>query len=1199
MIKTMNNKLTKKELKRNVITVFDTLIFIVMLVYSSCSNTAQQDISLSEIPDVITQDPEQNQEKGVATVRMFIPDYYALAEQYADRAIAPQTKTVRLSYRINDSWIGINSIDLSTASKTSVENAPEGFPGSVYTFTFSGVPVGTYNINDLKIELLDITGNTITSGTNTTSVTITKGGSASTTFYTIPVSNEPSVGNLAAGEMKFSLEYLYTDIKYKVSMKTSGDYPDIVLFSNDGKIMNYYVIDSAEDEVQIEVPVSGQYYIGVWADDGNKIGRYEYSLGKIEFITKQLYGGIHYSIDLISSGSYPDVVLFKEGELIHYYTISNEEEAHITLTVQDSGSYTFVIYGNETDNYNLMIDDLKLYDANLVQGINYDIKITTTEDYPDLALIKFSSYGAEGELLDYQLVNYWSIADEEGCSRSISVDESGLYAFALIGMKLDKYSLQFDLSKGTQLQGVLTGDKLTWTKAKSPYIVKGNLLVESGSELSIEPGVIVQFTGRYYIRIDGSINAIGSNNEPIIFARTGDNLNSWSGITINGDSNLLTENNEYKAGNILRNCMFVGASYPLYLNTSVYIDSCSFTGNGGYIYARNNSFIRNCTIENGLYLENFYGTVTKNNIHGCVTIGQFNGNIINNVIYNGITCNCEYWDLYGTIINNAINGNIEMGGNTTFKNNTFSAACIYLYEFSGLFTSNIINNCPLSLYSIGGKFTGNNFLNYNGIIFDASRSGSGIYDFTGNYWGESQTSELNELGNKANISFLNDYYDNFEWTKIDYSNWATEPIEGVGYLGDGFIAFDYTINGYNYENGGYYPESTSPELSIAITSQYHANDISSVRVAQSLAALKTADWSSYNSSQSFTVDKTKLSDGLATIYVQLKDSEGYISSPVMHKVPFDNPVVTLSITDGSTYSTATSSIILNYGATDKGNLIQYELYLDGQIISREESYNEDWGNYGWGSSYSNSYTLGLAYMAAGEHTIKATFWDYARNSTTKTVTFTINRNVNTNAFSSGFDSTTGQLLKDSKTIYLWHFDENGNEAGNNSSANIGSYNLGTGSLGGYASYAYTSGSIDVPLESAFTIEYWHKGNDYIQICKGNVFNCYFTELGFTNYCSYYKNSSGSISDNIFSCYPISDDNWHFYTFVQSKSYVAVYCDGVLFNYTAGLSDTLNTNDNKLYINANNIDELRISNVARSPDEIVAYYNAAKSHIVSE
>lgn len=1013
-------------MKKNINRFLIGLIIASASFFSCSNNTSNNDVPMQELPFV-------ESEKSITTVRMFIPDYYAMAEQKSSRVIAPQSVSVRLSYKVMNNngarWIGVDIVDLATAEKTAVEQAPENFTGSVYTLSFKGLPVGSYDAGSLMIELLNVSGESITSGTNALAISATKEKSDDIVFYTLPLSTGANTGNLAAGEMKFSRAVLVAGVEYPIVITSSGDYPDLVLFSSDGKLSSYYAIDAeSEANVTLSVNKTDVYYLGLWADDGNNI---------------------------------------------------------------------------------------------------------------------------------------------------------------------EQYSISFDFGKGTQVSGVLTGENLTWTKANSPYIVNGNLLVESGNELTIESGVIVQFSGSYYIRIDGSINAIGSNDEPIIFARTGDNLNSWSGITINGGSNLVTENNEYKAGNILKNCMFVGASSPLSLNSSVYIDSCSFT-NGGSIYAKNNSVVRNSTIENGLYVGNFNGIITNNNIYGGVKIGEFIGTIINNTIYGGINCYCEYWECYGTIINNAINGNIDIGGNTTFSNNTFLDGNINLYYYNGLFTLNMINNCPLSMYSFSGKLTGNNFLNYNGIIFDTSNSSSSTYDFTGNYWGESQTSELNELGNKANISFFNDYYDNFEWTKIDYSNWATEPIESAGYLGDSFIAFDYTINGYNYDNGGYYPESNSPSLAIAITPQYHVNDISFVRIAQSLATLKTTEWSTYNASQSFAVDKTKLVNGVATIYLQLKDSKGNISSPVTHEVPFDNPVITFSVTDGSTYSTATSSIVLNYGASDKCNLTQYELYLDGQIISRDETYDDGCGNYGWGSSYSNSYTLGLAYMSTGEHTIKVTFWDSAGNSTTKTVTFTINRNVNTNAFSSGFDSTTGQLLKDSKTVYLWHFDENGNEADNNNFANIGSYDLGTGCLGGYASSAYTSGSIDVSIESAFTIEYWHKGNDSLVISKDSVFASYSSSC-----YSFYKNASGSVNNNNFNWYPISEYDWHFYSFVYNGIYTAVYRDGVLLCYKDGLSQTLNTNDNKLYIKALCIDELRISNVARSADEIAAYYNAAKSHIVSE
>lgn len=970
-----------KRLIRNILNI--TMLCSLGMVIS-CSNDTEEPNITNETPIVV------NQEEGTATVRMFVPDYYALAEQGTNRAIAPQTTTARLSYNVNGSWVGINSINLSDATKTAVENAPDGFSGSVYTCTFSGVPVGTYNAGNLQIELMDASGNAITSGTNTTSATIAKGSSASTTFYTIPVSTDANTGNLKAGEMRFSRAALVSGVDYPITITSSGDYPDLVLFSSDGKLSKYYAIDSeSAASITLAVDTTDVYYLGLWADDGKDIAR---------------------------------------------------------------------------------------------------------------------------------------------------------------------YTLSFDFGSGTQVSGVLTGDALTWTKAKSPYIVNGNLLVREGSELTIEPGVIVQFTGNYYLKVNGVISAIGSKSAPIIFVQSGDNLGSWSGISIDSTTSLnITDKYTYASGNILKNCMVIGANTPLTLNSAAYVDSCTFTGNSNYVCIHSNSLLINNTLDSGVYIHENASKLVNNNIKVHV----------------------EIWY-----------------GNSTFENNTISNATIQFYDLYGStqFVANTLNACSIFVRTPDtyAKFTGNNFIGYNDTILNVSNNSYAerkSFNFTGNYWGEAQTAELNKLRDDTDISFFNDYYDNFEWTEIDYSNWATSPIEGAGYLGDGFIAFDYTINGYNYDNGGYYPESTSPELSIAIAPQYHANSIASVRITQSLSALKETSWSSYSANKTFTVDKTALTNGVATIYVQLKDNKGNLSSPVMHEVPFDSPVVTLSIEDGTTYSAATSSVKLNYDATDNGNLTQYELYLDGEKVSTGED------SYGWGKSNSLSYTLGLAYMSSGSHTITITYWDVARNSTTKTVNFTINRTVNTSAFLTSFDSESGQLLKDSNTVYLWHFDEDGTEASGNENATLSSYTAGIGGLGGYASYSYTNDSISLPLETAFTVEYWRKGSSDFDVSKSNSFNLYST-CGYI----YYKTPSGSVNDNYINNYCASDENWHFYSFVYNGNYLAIYRDGELLRYQDGLSQTLNTNDNKLYISAYNIDELRISKVARSADEIAAYYNAAKDKL---
>ena len=76
---------------------------------------------------------------------------------------------------------------------------------------------------------------------------------------------------------------------------------------------------------------------------------------------------------------------------------------------------------------------------------------------------------------------------------------------------------------------------------------------------------------------------------------------------------------------------------------------------------------------------------------------------------------------------------------------------------------------------------------------------------------------MNLKGNKSNISFITDYYDDFNKAVVDYSNWLTVSNEYAGYKGDGFIAFDYTVNGYDFNESGYYPETQEAELTIGIT----------------------------------------------------------------------------------------------------------------------------------------------------------------------------------------------------------------------------------------------------------------------------------------------------------------------------------------------------------------------------------------------
>ena len=57
----------------------------------------------------------------------------------------------------------------------------------------------------------------------------------------------------------------------------------------------------------------------------------------------------------------------------------------------------------------------------------------------------------------------------------------------------------------------------TWTKTGSPYLVGGDITLQSGSTLVIEAGVTVQFQGYFEFRINGEIQAVGKPGAMILF----------------------------------------------------------------------------------------------------------------------------------------------------------------------------------------------------------------------------------------------------------------------------------------------------------------------------------------------------------------------------------------------------------------------------------------------------------------------------------------------------------------------------------------------------------------------------------------------------------------------------------------------------------------------------------------------------------
>ncbi len=64
----------------------------------------------------------------------------------------------------------------------------------------------------------------------------------------------------------------------------------------------------------------------------------------------------------------------------------------------------------------------------------------------------------------------------------------------------------------------------TWTAAGSPYRVEGDISVDYGDSLVIEPGVVVDFEGHHRMYVDGVLHAVGAPGDSIRFTRVTNDL---------------------------------------------------------------------------------------------------------------------------------------------------------------------------------------------------------------------------------------------------------------------------------------------------------------------------------------------------------------------------------------------------------------------------------------------------------------------------------------------------------------------------------------------------------------------------------------------------------------------------------------------------------------------------------------------------
>jgi parallel beta-helix repeat protein len=276
----------------------------------------------------------------------------------------------------------------------------------------------------------------------------------------------------------------------------------------------------------------------------------------------------------------------------------------------------------------------------------------------------------------------------------------------------------------------------TWEAVGSPYLIEGEITVQSSDSLVIEPGVDVIFQGHYKLIVNGWLLAEGTETDSILFAAS-DTSEGWHGIRLmdaTGESILMycIIKNGYATG--LEPDNNGGGIYcvnsPLNVGYSMIAENRALSQFGGGIYMENcsnNHFFNNVVqynvadhgagiiwwCEDGLIENNdiSYNHAVSQRASGLSIIGS---PIIRNNIINWNTMNF----VGGGCIDMAYSSNPLMSGNQVCNNNQ-GAITALVGSSPELVNNTICNNgaFALEVWNNSHQFGRNNIIYGNGDPF--------------------------------------------------------------------------------------------------------------------------------------------------------------------------------------------------------------------------------------------------------------------------------------------------------------------------------------------------------------------------------------------------------------------------------------------------------------------------------------------------
>lgn len=267
------------------------------------------------------------------------------------------------------------------------------------------------------------------------------------------------------------------------------------------------------------------------------------------------------------------------------------------------------------------------------------------------------------------------------------------------------------LKAQTNVSGIISANT-TWSASGNPYNVTGNVMVNTGVTLTIEPGVTVRFDKLKSLQINGELIARGTTNNNITFTSSSapPAAGDWGYIFFSDVSTdaVFDAQGNYTSGSILEYCVVEYAG--------------SGTNNLGAVQLTSSyPFINYCTIRN-------------NNISGIYASGLTETlKITNNTISNN-TRYCTDGDGGGGIY---ISGGTVTISNNTIRNNSITyhgvGGGIFAKDGKQIITNNtFINNSAAydggAMYIQSGAET---IIAHNTITGNTAQGTGGIYTLWG------------------------------------------------------------------------------------------------------------------------------------------------------------------------------------------------------------------------------------------------------------------------------------------------------------------------------------------------------------------------------------------------------------------------------------------------------------------------------------